>query len=94
MPRHAFCPLPPAICIMYAILSVQQQQRLERVANLSLMCCVRCPWGQVGVRETVVIAVVIVVADAQVEGGEGAEGAGAGKWGLGKRQLPTKSSHN
>lgn len=30
-------------------------------------------------RETVVIAVVIVVADAQVEGGEGAEGAGAGK---------------
>lgn len=48
----------------------------ERVANLSLMCCVCCPWGRVGA--TVVIAVGIVVAVAQVEARMREEGVGAG----------------
>lgn len=64
---------------MYAILSVQQQERLERVANLSLMCCVCCPWGQVR-GATVVIAVVIVVADAQVEAAKGGQGQASEAW--------------
>lgn len=64
MPLHLpHAPLPPAICIMYAILSVQQQQRWESCQLVPNVLCAAF-WGRVGA--TVVIAVVIVVADAQV----------------------------